>query len=411
MSSTHSDSRIRLGQILDPEIPLGPFEDLFLTIYESPTGLGKSHGDPQCRMLRSGRAITSREAQLSLAVGNLCGHCTWPVPNSHPVLDFLDAVTAVAGLKTWIGSACGPEPGGAGHADVQDAADDGLSVVGRPGDQVSAAQLRGLRERQCRQWRRLHTCMLASYAATTAYPGLGGWAQPLQTALAEVIECRRRELATLLEATVLVQAACAAALTESLPVAGPAFAELGTEAPRVLQQAWSRWQGAVGSNWDRLEESRSAATSVVYEAFGRRRKGRTEALQALDVLIADWTAKARTQAARCESDFDQPVTIQLPPNARDALTGTEQDPLTCWDAGVIATHQVAARWPQGDIELLLSQPVAEHLLGSMGPLRALDRPSPLALPPDVEGREEHGQMADGSRPGPPGEPPAGPGNS
>ncbi|MEY9841113.1 hypothetical protein [Streptacidiphilus sp. EB103A] len=375
MSSMHSDSRIRLGQILDPTIPLGPFGDLLLTFHESASGTGRTHGDPQCRMLRSGRAVTSREGQLKLAVGNLCGHCAWTVPQGHPVVDFIGAVTAVTGLRTWTGSPPGPDPEVVGDSEAQAVLNVDESPDGQLGAQVSSAQLREVRERCCRHWRRLHTCMLASYAATTAYPCLGVWAQPLHAELAEVIEYRRRELAALLPVADLVQGACAAALPEPALQAGPVFAFLGGEALRVLQRAWCQWQGAVGSSWGALEESRSAASTVVFEAFGRRRMGRTEALQALDVLVADWSARARAQAAECERAPGWLVTVQIPPVTRDSLTGAEQDPLSCWDAGILATHQVSAQWPQGSVELMLPEPVAEHLLGCAEPAGSTERPA------------------------------------
>lgn len=379
MASTVPGSRIRLGQILAAGIPLGPFGGAVLVFYASASGSGRLHGDPQCRMLRSAFAVETREVELGLAVGDLCGHCAWSVPPGHPLIDFVGAVSAVAGLATWIGS----RPGSDVDTRAGESAEAGAAIAGGCPEQRAegprqATGVRDPREQHRRQWRRLQTSMLASHAATRAYPCLRPWAEPLQAALADVIERRREALAALLDVGLLVEAACAVAMPMPAPAAGPEFAGLGVDVRGVLEQAWLRWQRTVASSWNGLEDGRAAATAVLYEAFGRRRKGRAEALAALDDVIAGWTARGRARAAQHQDGPRRVVTVQVPPVTRDNLTGAELDPLTLWEAGVLATHQVSVYWPAGSLDLLLPQPIAEHLLGRAEPAHEPDRLAPIA---------------------------------
>lgn len=340
---------VRLGQILFPGIPLGPFGDVVLVFYASSSGQGKLHGDIACGRLRSA-PVRVRELDLRSAVGKLCGHCTWLLPAEHPFVGFVDAVTEVTGLTTWTGTG-GDHSDRAGRDRRSDTGEDGCA-----GDVVSVR-----RERGCRHWRRLQTYLLRGHASLIAYPWLGTWATPTVAALAAAVERERLELSVLLDSAALLEAACAAALPEPDFAGVGAFDGLGSGTRPVLGCAWALWQHAVVSGWGALEESRPEAVGVVHDAFGRRRQGRAEALATLDGLIAGWEATVRARAAREQIGPRRLVSVTVPRVTFNACTGVDDDDLSRWAAGAIAVHQAGEDWPAGRVDLLVPDVVARHL--------------------------------------------------
>ncbi|MET9398437.1 hypothetical protein [Kitasatospora sp. NPDC002965] len=219
-----------------------------------------------------------------------------------------------------------------------------------------------VRERRRRHWRYLQTQLLESHTVTAAYPWLESWVEPMRAGLAGAVDHTRRSLASLLNQAELVEAACAAALPSPKFSGAPAFVGLGTSSPWLLQEAWARWQQECAAGWSGLEAGRSTATSVLYAAFGRRRRGRAEALEGLDRLVDNWNAQARALAAQSAAFPLRPVTVDVLAIVRDSVTGREEDQLTRWEAGVIAVYQVTAHWPTGSVGLLAPSPVAAQLL-------------------------------------------------
>ncbi|WP_147465234.1 hypothetical protein [Streptomyces sp. 1114.5] len=104
--------------------------------------------------------------------------------------------------------------------------------------------------------------------------------------------------------------------------------------------------------------------AVVYGAFGSRRRGRGEALDALDRLVDDWNAQARALAAQHAAVPRRSVTVDLPPLDRAHGREGEEDRLPRWEAGVLAVYQVAAHWSAGSVDLLVPGPVVDQLLRS-----------------------------------------------
>ncbi|ARZ66681.1 hypothetical protein SMD11_1016 [Streptomyces albireticuli] len=375
MPSTTSALRsVRLGQLLDADVPLGPLGGIHLTCHTTSSGKGKLHGDPSCSMLRSSHATQSMQVALGEAVHKWCGNCRWPIPADSPLLAFVSAVASVTALK----SASEPSPdtdfdeaeeldaasalatGEYPQQECQGTDDDTDECDQEAWDRFEQARL--IRERHHDHWRYLHGHMLESGEAVAAFPWLRPWAAPLQEALATAIERERCALAALLRPSALLEKAVIPQLSEPEPAPGPAFAGLGADAERILRRSWSSWRDKAARSWTALEDDGFAASSVLYDAFGRRRKGRDEAFAALDALVADWIALAREIVAEHSKGSRRLVAIKIPAVERDAAYGHRRDPLSPWEAGLIATYQVTAIWPAGAVALLLPHLIAERLL-------------------------------------------------
>ncbi|MBB5120833.1 hypothetical protein [Streptomyces eurocidicus] len=377
MPSTTSALRsVRLGQLLDADVPLGPLGDIHLTCHTPSSGKGKLHGDPGCSMLRSSHATQLMQVALREAVHKWCSNCRWPIPADSPLLAFVSAVAAVTDLK----SASEPSPDTDFDETEELDAASALATGEYPQQECRATdddtdecdqeawdrfeQARLIRERHHDHWRYLHGYMLESGEAVAAFPWLHPWAAPLQEALAAAIERERSALADLLRPSALLETAVVPFLSEPELTPRPGFAGLGADAERILRRTWSSWQDKAARSWTALEDDDFAASSVLYDAFGRRRKGRDEAFAALDALVADWIVLARKMVAEHSNAPRQLVAIKIPAVEQDATYGHRRDPLSPWEAGLIATYQVAAIWPAGAAALLLPHLIAERLLMS-----------------------------------------------
>ncbi|TYC72615.1 hypothetical protein [Streptomyces sp. CB01881] len=378
MPSTTATYRMDLGLVLDPEVPPGPLGDFELVCFTSSSGKGKLHGQETCGSLRSSTSVQQSTLALREAKGRLCATCRWPLPADSPLVAFTDAVRAIRQLEAY----AGPEP----HPDTdfdeaeeRDAA--AATAIGEyPQEHAGSAddgkaeevddrmewerfeRARLIRERHRDHWRYLHGYMRESVDAVAAHPWLCPFAEPLQHALAAQIEHERQALAALLRPDALLDSSVVPSLSVPNLTAGPEFAGLGPNAHNILRTAWTSWQHTAATTWRALEDDDFAARSVIYDAFGRRRKGRDEVFAALDRLTSRWIDAARVAVAEHRGAPRQLVGVKLPPLEREAYSGQRRDPLTDWEAGVIATHQVAANWSACTVALLLPHPVAERLL-------------------------------------------------
>ncbi|MGC0317051.1 hypothetical protein [Kitasatospora acidiphila] len=337
-----------MGQIFAADVPLGSFQELPLSCLRSSSGLGRLHGGADCGQLRSALAVHRLEVPLMLAVGDLCTHCAWPLPGEHPLVAFAEAASSLTPLRA--------------RADAAgDEAEFLAGTVTQPaGRSDSDAELEGQR----RRWRRLQAQLLESHTVTAAYPWLASWVEPMRTGLAGAVDCTRRSLASLLDEAALLEAACAAALPAPALEGGPALVGPGPGGPWLVQEAWACWQQECAAGWDGLEAGRSAAAAAVYQAFGSRRRGRAEALDALDRLVDDWNTQARALAAQHAAACRYPVTVDLLPLVRAHGEEGEEDWLTYWEAGAIVVYQVATDWSAGSVDLLVPGPVSDQLLRS-----------------------------------------------
>ncbi|MEV5240861.1 hypothetical protein AB0K89_17420 [Streptomyces cinnamoneus] len=125
--------------------------------------------------------------------------------------------------------------------------------------------------------------------------------------------------------------------------------------------------------------------TVVSDAFGRRRKGKPEAHAAFHQLTADWIRQAREEAGRSTSAPWQLMAVKAPALPRTRHNEPGHDPLTLWEASVIATYQVAFNRKAGTTALLVPHLVAEQLLSCAShdmPVHRLTADS-SALPAEV----------------------------
>ncbi|MEU3690394.1 hypothetical protein [Streptomyces narbonensis] len=102
--------------------------------------------------------------------------------------------------------------------------------------------------------------------------------------------------------------------------------------------------------------------TVVSDAFGRRRKGKPGAHAAFRQLTADWIRQAREEAGRPATAPWQQVAVKAPALPRTRHSEPERDPLTLWEASVIATYQVAFNRKASTTAVLVPHLVAEQLL-------------------------------------------------
>ncbi|MEU9047718.1 MULTISPECIES: hypothetical protein [unclassified Kitasatospora] len=381
-STTAAVRFVQLGHTFTSEVPLGPAGDIILACYGAASGKGKLHGDEDCGTLRKASSVHSAEIPLGEAVGRLCGSCRWPLPADNPILELLAAVIDIGGLKIWLDREPDSEKEKAEEADAALALATGEyppSSTGEPSNEPDGeveeleedfddeAWERYSRARETRRdrhehWRRLDTYLLKSNNALRAFPVLRPWAEPLQARLAEVIDEERRAFAALVQPVPLVEAAAVRLLSEPELTPGPAFAGLGADAATVVRRAWREWEHRASWSWHRLEDNGFAVSSVVDDAFGRRRKGRLDAEAAFERLVAGWIREARRQAALHGEAPRQLLAVKIPPVEKEPCEERARDPLTRWEAAVIATYQVAADWPAGTVALLVPHLIGEHLI-------------------------------------------------
>ncbi|MEU4117843.1 hypothetical protein AB0F71_25525 [Kitasatospora sp. NPDC028055] len=216
-----------------------------------------------------------------------------------------------------------------------------------------------------RVWRRAQTRTLEGFAAAAAFPWLEPWAGPRLSALTGAVEQARGAVARRVNPRELLTAACVAALPvpvglrEWLPACAGSW---GVDGEWLLLEAWMRWQSACAEGEAQVADCVRAASAAVYEAFGRRRKGRDEALDSVQRLITASIDQTRRHVDAQLAGPSRLVQMEIPPLETEPFTGREHDPLTPWQAGVIAVHQSGVDWPAGQVTVTASRVVADLLL-------------------------------------------------
>ncbi|MFD7721645.1 hypothetical protein, partial [Streptomyces sp. NPDC059814] len=247
------------------------------------------------------------------------------------------------------------------------------------------ARARNFPTRRHEQWRRLHAYLTRSNEAVSEYPFLAPWADGPQSRLATVLDEERRAFAALVQPIRLMEAAAVRILPEPKFSDDPGFAGLGAEAEKTFRQAWYEWSRRAIWSWRRLEDQDFSVYTVVSDGFDRRRKGKPEAHAAFRRLTADWIRQAREEAGRPVSTPWQLVAVKAPALVRTHHSEPERDPLTLWEAAVIATYQVAFNRKAGTTALLVPHLVAEQLLACASDDMPVQRLAPdgSALPAEV----------------------------
>jgi hypothetical protein len=364
-----------LGSIFKPEVPLGSTRDILITCHASATGKGKLHGSPECRTLRTAASVNQIDIPFGEAVERLCANCRWPLPTDSPILPLGAAVNEVDSLAIWldrepedeedIGSerdaaialSTGDYPP---HTDDAGDAEEEDDEAERDEEWERYNRARNLRSGRHEHWRRLHSYLTRSNDAVAEYPFLAPWADGLQSRLNAVLDAERRAFAALVQPAHLLEAAAVRVLPTPQFSGDPGFAGLGAEAEKTFRRAWYEWSRRATWSWRRLEDLDFSVYTVVSDAFGRRRKGKPEAHAAFRQLTADWIRQAREEARR--SAPWQLVAVKAPALPRTRHSESERDPLTLWEASVIATYQVAFNRKAGTTALLVPNLVAEQLL-------------------------------------------------
>ncbi|MEV6084436.1 hypothetical protein [Streptomyces parvulus] len=378
MSSNTGELRhVMLGSIFKPEVPLGSARDISITCHASATGRGKLHGNPECRALRSAASVIQFAIAFGEAVEQLCTHCRWALFPDSPILPLGAAVNDVDSLTIWLER--GPEDEDDIEAerdaaialstgdypphthDIRDA-DEEDNGAGYDEEWERYDRARDIRYGRHSHWRRLHSYLIRSNQAVADYPFLAPWAEGLQSRLTAVLDAERRAFAALVQPARLLEAAAVRVLPTPQFSGDPGFAGLGAEAEKTFRRAWYEWSRRATWSWQRLEDHDLLVYSVVSDAFGRSRKGKPEAHTAFRQLTADWIRQAREEADRPAAAPWQLVAVKTPPLPRTRHGEPERDPLTLWEASVIATYQIAFNRKSGTTPLLVPHLVAEQLL-------------------------------------------------
>lgn len=390
-----------LGSLFTPEVPLGLTRDILITCHVSATGKGKLHGSPECRTLRSAASVNQIDVPFGKAVARLCPSCRWPLPTDSLILPLGAAVSEVDSLAIWLDRESKDEedleaerdaataltageypPPATESGDEEDKDDD---EAGHDVEWERYDRARNFRSRRHEHWRRLHSYLTRSNEAVSEYPFLAPWADGLQSRLATVLDEERRAFAALAQPIRLLEAAAVRILPEPKFSADPGFAGLGAEAEKTFRRAWYEWSRRAIWSWRRLEDQDFSVYTVVSDAFGRRRKGKPEAHAAFRLLTADWIRQAREEASRPVSTPWQLVAVKAPALVRTHHSEPERDPLTLWEAAVIATYQVAFNRKAGTTALLVPHLVAEQLLECASENMPVQRLAPAgsALPAEM----------------------------
>ncbi|MGW6703861.1 hypothetical protein ACWGDE_03055 [Streptomyces sp. NPDC054956] len=400
MPSTPGELRhVMLGSIFKPEVPLGATRDILITCHASATGKGKLHGSPECRTLRSAASVNQIDVPFGEAVERLCANCRWSLSTDSPILPLGAAVSEVDSLTIWLDR--DPED----EEDIEAERDSAIALSTGdypPTNDVSDAEeeddetghdeererydrARNFRSGRHSHWRRLHSYLARSNEAVAEYPFLAPWADGLQSRLTAVLDAERRAFAALVQPARLLEAAAVRVLPTPQFSGDPGFAGLGVEAEKTFRRAWYEWSRRAIWSWQGLEDQDSSVYTVVSDAFGRRRKGKPEAHAAFRQLTADWIRQAREEAGRPASAPWQLVAVKAPALPQTRHSEPERDPLTLWEASVIATYQVAFNRKAGTTALLVPHLVAEQLFACAShdmPVQLL-APAGSALPAET----------------------------
>ncbi len=383
MPSTRGEVRIvPLGRTFTDEVPLGPTEKILLSCYASSSGKGKVHGTPECSSLRATSNVEGIILPFGDAVGRLCTHCGWGLPTDSPILPLGSAVIDVDSLTVWL------DREGRSEEDLKEERDAAVALgtgeyppIARAGNDDGEDEEEGsndeererydrarrIRARRHEHWRRLHSYLVRSNEAVAEFPFLAPWAADLQGRLSAVLEGERRAFAALLQPPSLLEAAAVRLLPRPEYTPSPGFAGLGTEAGRTFHRAWFKWSHRASWSWRRLEDHDFAVSSVVRDAFGRRRQGLPEALEAFQRVTAEWIARARTEVSAPTETPWHLVGIKVPAVTRTRPDEPSQDPLTLSEASVIATYQIAFNHQIGTVALLVPHVIAEQLIAGSSP--------------------------------------------
>lgn len=390
-----------LGSLFGPEVPLGLTRGILITCHVSATGKGKLHGIPECRTLRSAASVNQIDVPFGEAVARLCPSCRWPLPTDSLILPLGAAVSEVDSLAIWLDReskdeeeleverdaatalTAGEYPPPATESGDEEEKDD--DEAGHDEEWKRYDRARNFRSRRHEHWRRLHSYLTRSNEAVSEYPFLAPWADGLQSRLATALDEERRAFAALVQPIRLLEAAAVRILPEPKFSPNPGFAGLGAEAEKTFRRAWYEWSRRAVWSWRRLEDQDFSVYTVVSDAFGRRRKGKPEAHAAFRRLTADWIRQAREEAGRPVSTPWQLVAVKAPALVRSHHSEPERDPLTLWEAAVIATYQVAFNRKAGTTALLVPHLVAEQLLECASENMPVQRLAPdgSALPAEM----------------------------
>lgn len=159
---------------------------------------------------------------------------------------------------------------------------------------------------------------------------------------ADHLEHSRTLAAAFFDPVTLAEGAAATTVPAPDPSSSTSFTYFAKDARPVLNRAFHAWRRQATQSGRPINEARQAAAFVLHDAFERRRKNREETLEAMDDLSAGWAAQARALAAERAGDHPRRlIAVQIPQLEKHPHADDEYDPLTVWEAGVVAVYQIA----------------------------------------------------------------------
>lgn len=370
--------------LLTPDVPLGPFEGVGVTVWSAQGKQSKLHTKSSCTYLRSAR-VTERQVRLdATTVSRFCPQCTadgsWARPGTALAI-FLDAVTGL-GLLYELGRYHEADEDTYGDEEVGQAACVLLRAsAGNAEDAPAGAEdeaeeelweewreARHVRETVFAEWLGALTSLTRVYQVLDLFPWLRSWAEAGVQRKAGHLEVLRARAAQLVARDSLVLAAAVSAMEEP-GVAGddPAFGPLGApaEAAAKLTSLWRRWHSKVEDSWDHPREQEHLVHDLT-SAMSSRRKGYHPLLERARVLLGTWEEAARSVVI---GQGAERVLVARVAGAVVAERGSREvftDGLSEWERGVLASFTVALDWEQPAARLALTvrvpEPVAACLL-------------------------------------------------
>lgn len=366
--------------LLTPDVPLGPFEGVAVTVWSAQGKQAKLHAKSSCSYLRSARA-TEREVRLDAStIGRLCPQCStygsWARPGTGLAI-FMDAVTGL-GLLYELDRYHEADEEALGDDEVSRAA----SVLSRTssGSEESAPidaededetederweeskEARHVRETVFTEWLDALTSLNRVYQVLDSFPWLRSWAGAGVQRKANRLEALRAQAGRLAAPDSLVLAAVVSAMEEpEVPADDPAFAPLGTlaEAAAKLTSLWQRWRGKVADSWDHPREQEYLVHHLT-SGMSSRRKGYDRMLERTRMLLSAWEKAARSVTA--DQDDERVLVARVPDGAlaeRSSRGESFFDRLSEWERGVLASYTVAVDWGQPAARLTVTVRVPE----------------------------------------------------
>lgn len=371
---------IVLVPALTPDVPLGPFADLPVTVWSAKSRPTRLHTGRTCTSLRTATVVQSTVLLNAAAIKQMCPSCLTDFPYRYrqgTALGLFLQDLGGAGLQMQLGNYLDDDEDDPALDEIQAAAalltadepfqpaDSGQDedLDGESDDAETLRAAEAVREVVFDSWRRAAASLKSVEQILPRYDWLAAWAAPRAETKRRHLETLQSRAAGLVRpANLALCALVSLAAAPELPVEDPRVLALGDakEVQRRWSTAWREWQEWVMSDWGNPEER--SAPALAERGRGRRSVSAREADDLAADLVRGHLAQARQnlqESADGAVDLMVRIVEPEPRPGREAPGFLEA--LSPWERAVLVTWGVEFDWPAMTVRLQAPVPVAARL--------------------------------------------------